>query len=117
MSELSVSAGEVNEPRRLPAKLVPCAQCGSPVDPLRAPRVAIIRERFRYFCGAECREHFDAAATLTPLPRPRRRTGGRPLLANAESAVPESERLALAALASVGAEDAELQANDEAEPA
>ena len=42
------------------------------IDPLRAARVAIIRERFRYYCSAECRERFDAVAPQTPLPVPRR---------------------------------------------
>ncbi len=55
-------------PRRSPTTVsVSCATCNAPVDPLRAARVAILRERFRYFCSAECREHFDPAG-LTPLP-------------------------------------------------
>jgi cation transport ATPase len=52
---------------------VPCSGCGAPVDPLRAARVAFLRERFRYFCSNECREAFRTDATQTPLPQPRRR--------------------------------------------
>lgn len=51
----------------------PCSSCGTPVDPLRAERVAFIRERFRYFCSVACRERFDADAKATPLPIPRGR--------------------------------------------
>ncbi|HEY3255977.1 MAG TPA: hypothetical protein VGJ91_18590, partial [Polyangiaceae bacterium] len=48
-----------------------CATCGSAVDPLRAERVAHVRDRFRYFCSAACRERYDMNATGTPLPVPR----------------------------------------------
>src|SRR5689334_6428491 len=51
---------------------VPCARCGRPVDPLRAARVAIFFDKFRYFCSAECRQGFDPTAGRTPLPIPRR---------------------------------------------
>jgi cation transport ATPase len=51
---------------------VACSTCGRPVDPLRASRVAIIEDRFRYFCSADCRGRFDANAGRTPLPVPRR---------------------------------------------
>src|SRR6187200_1344059 len=51
---------------------VGCATCGNPVDPLRADRVRILQERFRYFCSANCASAFDIAG-LTPLPQPRRR--------------------------------------------
>ncbi|HWZ90829.1 MAG TPA: hypothetical protein VNW92_18335, partial [Polyangiaceae bacterium] len=50
---------------------MPCASCGTPVDPLRASRVAFHRERFRYFCSVACRERYDMNATGTPLPLPR----------------------------------------------
>jgi len=51
----------------------PCSACGAPVDPLRASRVAHIRDRFRYFCSPECRTRFDSDVGATPLPvaRPR----------------------------------------------
>jgi cation transport ATPase len=51
----------------------PCSACGKPVDPLRAERVAHIRDRFRYFCSVECRTRFDGDVGATPLPvaRPR----------------------------------------------
>ncbi len=51
--------------------LLPCASCGTPVDPLRAARVAFHRERFRYFCSIPCRDRYDMSATGTPLPVPR----------------------------------------------
>jgi cation transport ATPase len=51
--------------------LLPCASCGTPVDPLRASRVAFHRERFRYFCSTACRDRYDMNATGTPLPVPR----------------------------------------------
>jgi P-type Cu+ transporter len=54
------------------ASAVGCAACGQPVDPLRAARVAIFNDRFRYFCSAECRTRYDASAGRTPLPLPRR---------------------------------------------
>ncbi|HEY2404979.1 MAG TPA: HAD-IC family P-type ATPase, partial [Polyangiaceae bacterium] len=56
---------------------LPCSSCGTPVDPLRAARVAFLRERFRYFCSPACRERFDASATGTPLPIPRDSEAGR----------------------------------------
>jgi cation transport ATPase len=49
----------------------PCSACGKPVDPLRASRVAFIRDRFRYFCSPECRARFDHDIAATPLPVPR----------------------------------------------
>lgn len=48
---------------------VPCATCTSPTDPLRAARVAIFNERFRYFCSEACRARFDPEKLATPLPR------------------------------------------------
>jgi Cu+-exporting ATPase len=51
----------------------PCAACGKPVDPLRAERVAHIRDRFRYFCSVDCRTRFDGEVGPTPLPAPRPR--------------------------------------------
>ena len=51
---------------------VPCATCRNVVDPLRAARVAIFGDRFRYFCSAECRDRYDPNAGRTPLPLPRR---------------------------------------------
>src|SRR5688572_6762324 len=60
-------------PRVPEARPLPCAMCKTPVDPLRAARVAFIGERFRYFCSAECRARFDPSTLTTPVPRPRRR--------------------------------------------
>src|SRR5690349_19739351 len=84
-------------------RMVACATCGGPVDPLRAARVAIIRERFRYYCSAECRERFDAVATQTPLPVPRRQrvTPRAGLGLEPPTPISEVQRQA-AALASVG---------------
>ena len=45
--------------------------CGAPVDPLRAARVAIFNDRFRYFCSASCRDDYDPGTRETPLPRSR----------------------------------------------
>lgn len=74
--EADVAAPERPLPRAsLRARPVPCAHCGAPVDPLRAARVAIFRESFRYFCSAECRERYAAKATITPLPVPSRKSG------------------------------------------
>lgn len=85
---------------------VACATCGAPVDPLRAERVAFVRERFRYFCSRECYARFDRAATATPLavPRPRRKPS---VAATALEAPPGPEKLdphhkTARALASVG---------------
>ena len=55
---------------------VPCGTCGAPVDPLRAARVACFGDRFRYFCSAECREHYAPDSRLTPVPLPERRSLG-----------------------------------------
>jgi P-type Cu+ transporter len=35
-----------------------CPGCGSPVDPLRAGQVAILENRFEYFCGSECKQSY-----------------------------------------------------------
>src|SRR5262249_11740447 len=58
--------------RFVSAGTVPCATCRNNVDPLRAARVAVFGDRFRYFCSAECRERYDRTAGRTPLPVPRR---------------------------------------------
>ncbi|HVW26763.1 MAG TPA: HAD family hydrolase [Polyangiaceae bacterium] len=60
--------------RFVTAGTVPCATCRNNVDPLRAARVAVFGDRFRYFCSAECREGYDPNAGRTPLPVPRRAT-------------------------------------------
>ncbi len=71
---------------------VPCANCGGPTDPLRASRVAIHRERFRYFCCAECHLAYDPETRLTPLPQPRQRRSEHPLvgIATAVSSEPDA---------------------------
>jgi Cu+-exporting ATPase len=55
-----------------------CSTCGKRVDPLRAARVAIFNERFRYFCRAECRAEYDPSLRETPLPQPRRQRAHGP---------------------------------------
>lgn len=53
------------------AGTVPCGRCRSPVDPLRAERVAIFDDRFYYFCSAECRAKYQPARRdVLPTPRP-----------------------------------------------
>ncbi|HEV8246931.1 MAG TPA: hypothetical protein VGP93_14235, partial [Polyangiaceae bacterium] len=76
MSELTT---ESPSPARhlAPVSSVACAQCGTPVDPLRACQVAFIRERFRYFCTTACRESYNPEALRTPLPAPRSREAAR----------------------------------------
>ena len=64
-------ASPVNAPPPPREALLPCSSCGTPVDPLRASRVAFHRERFRYFCSLACRDRYDMNATGTPLPLPR----------------------------------------------
>ncbi|GMV16284.1 MAG: hypothetical protein AMXMBFR56_45080 [Polyangiaceae bacterium] len=87
------------------ARPVRCAGCGVPVDPLRASRVAIFNERFRYFCSAECRESYDPATRETPLPMPKRRRSPTPaaevLATRAEAAEALDQRRQVAALADV----------------
>lgn len=80
-----------------------CSTCGKRVDPLRAARVAIFNERFRYFCRAECREQYDPSLRETPLPQPRRqRVHGPPaedvVATRAQSAEIFDQRREVAAL-------------------
>jgi P-type Cu+ transporter len=80
--------GAITEPVR-PELSHRCATCGTPVDPLRAERVAFVRERFRYFCSAGCRERFDETAGMTPLPLPRRLHTPRSEMRRESEAPPE----------------------------
>ena len=51
------------------ARTSPCSQCPTPVDPLRAARVAVFGDRFFYFCSAACKEAFSLhmqSARLAP---------------------------------------------------
>ncbi|HSU39992.1 MAG TPA: hypothetical protein VLJ38_10495, partial [Polyangiaceae bacterium] len=68
----------------------PCSTCGKMVDPLRAERVAFVRERFRYFCSAACCERYGSDVYATPLPVPAPRVGhapaGAPRVATSEPA-------------------------------
>ncbi|MBL8601523.1 MAG: cation-translocating P-type ATPase [Myxococcales bacterium] len=45
-----------SEPSAEAQERVPCATCRTPVDPLRAPFVAVIAEQYRFYCSRECRE-------------------------------------------------------------
>ena len=78
MTEEDLSSHEPDRSSFPVAEAVQCATCGKPVDPLRAERIRIFQERFRYFCSEHCADSFDVAG-LTPLPQPRRR---RPMDAN-----------------------------------
>src|ERR1017187_2705655 len=40
------------------ASSVPCAQCQTAVDPIRAPRVSAYEMDFRYFCSVECQQAY-----------------------------------------------------------
>ena len=68
-------AGKRGRTSRVPraaaqARTTACSQCPTPVDPLRAARVAVYGERFYYFCSAACREAFSlhkASARLAPV--------------------------------------------------
>ncbi len=85
-SDIVATPGKTEAPR-----LLPCANCGKPTDPLRAARVAIFGDRFRYFCSAECRGSYNPArATPLPTPRPRTRT---PLSASTAAPAPQVARL------------------------
>lgn len=79
----SASPADLTAPRASTAATVPCSTCGAAVDPLRAARVAIFFDRFRYFCGADCRERFVPA----PAARTEPRRGAVPLDASARSSV------------------------------
>jgi len=85
-----------------------CASCGAGVDPLRAARVAIFNDKFRYFCSAVCREQYDPSARETPLPVPRRRRPSGPsadqvVATRTESAEGLDQRRQVAVLADVHA--------------
>ncbi len=47
-------------PARPQATERPCPACGSPVDPLRAGRVVLLDDGFRFLCEESCRERFLA---------------------------------------------------------
>ncbi len=42
-----------------------CPGCGSRVDPLRAGQVAILENRFEYFCGTECKQTYLRACVAS----------------------------------------------------
>lgn len=48
-----------------------CAACGTPVDPLRAPVVAILDGRFAYFCSTTCKQAASAQSIVPPAVVPR----------------------------------------------
>jgi P-type Cu+ transporter len=105
MAEEAASATPLPGPRARPVR---CAGCGGAVDPLRAARVAIYNDRFRYFCSAKCRDQYDPSTRETPLPQPRRRRPSGPnpehvVATRAEAAEALDQRRQVAALADVGA--------------
>jgi P-type Cu+ transporter len=61
------------------AETLPCASCLTPVDPLRAARVACFDERFRYFCSSECEDRFRADEPVRSEQRQRLTPPGAPL--------------------------------------
>lgn len=68
---------------------VPCASCGAPVDVLRAPYVAVINERYRFYCSKSCRERGRPAAPTTAR-------GERPTLTARPSLLDATDMLGLA---------------------
>jgi P-type Cu+ transporter len=111
MAEPERGAGDPRPVAGPVAKPVGCAHCGQPVDPLRAARVAVFYDRFRYFCTADCREHYDPEARHSPIPQARRRSGDASAVTSAQiiatrtssdDAELEARRRAARALAVVG---------------
>lgn len=47
-------------PARPQVPLRPCPACGTPTDPLRAGRVAVFEDGFRYLCDASCHTRYLA---------------------------------------------------------
>jgi YHS domain-containing protein len=74
------------------AETLPCDTCRTPVDPLRAPRVAHFDDRFCYFCSPECEERFRSAgpaAVPAPRPAPERLLTPLPAASDASETAPE----------------------------
>ena len=74
---VSVPAGS----RRPPASPVPCAQCRTIIDALRAPRVSVTESSFYYFCSPDCQQTFFSgvqASPAAPPPVARRRQPSSP---------------------------------------
>lgn len=101
MTDVPEARHEAGPAPRARAQLLPCATCGSKVDPLRAARVAIFYERFRYFCSAGCRERYDPNAGRTPLPLPRRARAEARAVPDPEEEARRAARRAAAALEDV----------------
>jgi Cu+-exporting ATPase len=107
MTEDALTAGG-RPPAGPRVRAVRCATCGTEVDPLRAARVAIFNEKFRFFCSGPCREQYDPSTRETPLPVPRRRRVSGPpadqvLATRAETAEVLDQRRQVAVLADVHA--------------
>ena len=79
------------------------------MDPLRASRVAIFRERFRYFCSPECRERYDPEALRTPLPAARRRSAAEVITGSIGEREALARHQAAAALEHVGSDNVGLE--------
>jgi cation transport ATPase len=97
--------------RAAEALRVSCATCGAGVDPLRADRVAIYGERFRYFCSVGCHQNYEPRPSVPPLPMPRPHTLSTPLPALREAAEPEQsfDHAALRELGLVAREEHDLE--------
>lgn len=88
--------------RAAEALRVSCATCGAGVDPLRAERVAIFGERFRYFCSAACHQNYDPRPSVPPLPASRERSQYLTTPLPTPTPVEEREALAHAAIREIG---------------
>lgn len=69
-------------PAATASERVPCAACGAPVDVLRAPFVAVINERYRFYCSRACRER-GRPTPAGPTPEERLTLTARPSLLDA----------------------------------
>jgi soluble P-type ATPase len=72
---------ETLPPSRPHAALVSCSACALPLDPLRAPRVLVFEDGYRYLCGPECERQYRSRGD-----RDRRAAAGREMVP--EPAVP-----------------------------
>jgi soluble P-type ATPase len=96
---------EALPPARPRAPLTPCSACGLPLDPLRAPRVLVFEDGYRYLCGPECERQFRSHPDRdrrAPVPEER---VPEPALAEAASEPAElGDELPLAGRAPIGLE-------------
>lgn len=55
-------------PARPQVASVSCPSCGAPVDPLRAPRIMLLEDGFRFLCSDACRDRYADRAAPPPEP-------------------------------------------------